>query len=267
MRFKELFRKRFGNIVFFADGDGGGGGETPAWHTDYAYLSENPEASKAFSKYKEPNDAFKGAHEAMKKVGRSFWLPDDHSKLTDEQKNEIRANVAKMEGVPETPDGYDLKIEKGDVSIDEQGIADFKVFAKENNIPVELAKKLLTFQTSFVNRLNKFRNDAIKEITTDSFKQFSKDCGGEANAVMRMQWIKELLQSKCLNSDGKPDKDIWESFAKRIMSEDRVIELPLLRALAEPAQKARGTGGAPAGQPASAVAKGALDYPEMDKKK
>ena len=69
------------------------------------------------------------------------------------------------------------------------------------------------------------------------------------------------------NKDGQPDKDVWEAFEKRLMLGDRVIELPLARALSEAAQYFRGTGGAPAGEPGLAIAKGALSYPEMRKNK
>jgi len=268
MTFKELFRRKFGNIVFFADGDGGdGGGGGESWQSQSAYLTANPEAAKAYEKYKTLEDGIKGGHEAMMKTGKPYWLPDDHSKLTDDQKNEIRANVAKMEGVPDTPDGYELKVKEGAKAIiDEQGLADFKVFAKENNIPVGLAEKLLGFQTAFVDRLNGIREDAIKKITSDTFKQFSKDCEGDSNAVLRQTWIKEYLQTFCKDAEGKPDPKMWESVKKRLFFEENGIELVLLRALSDPAQKAKGEGGAPPGGAPQAAAKGSLDYPEMDTK-
>jgi len=265
--YKELFRRRFGNIVFYAEGDGGGGGggEAPAWHADHPYLSENPEAAKAYSKYTDVNEALKGGHEAMKKTGMPYWLPDDHSKLTDDQKNEIRANVAKMEGVPGTPDGYNLEVSKETKAIiDERGMADFKVFAKEKNIPNGLANELLGFQTAFVDRLNGMREEAIKKIASDTFKQFSKDCEGDSNAVLRQTWIKEYLQGFCKDAEGKPDPKMWESVKKRLFFEENGIELVLLRALRDPAQKAKGEGGAPPGGAPQAAAKGSLDYPEMD---
>lgn len=246
------------------EGNPDGSGEN--WQSQSEYIKATPEAGVAFKDYKTVDDAIKGGHEAMKKVGKPYWLPDDHSNLTDVQKNEIRANVAKMEGVPDNADGYEIKVPEGSM-VDEQGIADFKVFSKENNLPKELAQKLVDFQLSFVDRLNKLRAEKINEMTEANAKQFSKDMGGDANAVLRMQWIKEFLQTKCTGEDGKPDAKVWESFSRRIMHNDRIIELPLLRALSDAAQQARGTGGAPQGDIPGAVAPGALAYQEMDKKK
>jgi hypothetical protein len=223
------------------------------------------------AKYTDANAAMEAALDAQKKVGRPYWLPDDHSKLTDDQKNEIRANVAKMENVPDNADGYVYtKGKETKVPIDEQGIADFKVFCKENKIPQSLFDKLTSFQEGFTDRiaakLNEDNIQAIKKINAETAEKFNKDCGGEANAVLRTTWIKEYLQSFCKDDNGEPDKDMWEAFLKRQFPDDRGTELVLLRALSEPAQKARGTGGAPPGTPASAVAAGALDYPEMKKK-
>lgn len=271
MDFTKLIKSRFINAVFFAEGgDGGGGGdggEGDGWLSESEYANSNPEAKQAFSKYTTRADFEKGAHEAMKKVGKTYLLPEDHSKLTDEQKNEIRANIAKMEGVPETADGYTINIPEGtEVPIDDQGIADFKVFAKENNMPVELAQKCVDFQLNFVKRLNDLRGQAINEMTKTNFDKFSKEVGGESNAVLRMDWIKKYLQSCCLGDEGKPDKDVWESFSKRILHEDRMIELPLMRALAPAAQKHVAEGGAPKGGSEGPMAEGALSYPEMRKK-
>lgn len=242
--------------------------ETPAWQGEHSFFSENPEAAQATAKYKDIDSYFKGAHEAMTKTGRPYWLPDDHSKLTDDQKNEIRANVAKMENVPGTADGY--KYTKGKETkapIDEQGIADFKVFAKENNIPQSVFDKLTGFQEALTDRVSTRANEVyvqkINEVNNKTAERFNKDCGGEENAVLRTTWIKEYLQTFCKGDDGEPDKDMWESFLKRQFPDGKGTELVLLRALMEPAKKARGTGGAPSGTPAQ-VAQDS-DYSEMKK--
>jgi hypothetical protein len=264
---KDLFRNRFGrNIVFFADGDGGGGGETaPEWHGDYPYLVENKEASRAFAKYKEPNDAFKGAHEAMKKVGKPYLMPEDHSKLTEDQKNEIRANVAKMNGVPDTADGYVINVSPDTkTAVDAQAIADFKIFAKSKNLPPDVAQDLVNFQIAFADRIAEQGNQAKIEMTKENFRNFSKKLGGDANTLMAMEQVKNYLQSKCKDDKGAPDPKKWESFLARMFYEDKITEEVLFNALLEPARQFS-TGGAPAGQPAAAAAEGALAYKEMDK--
>jgi len=264
----------FGNpfsVRFFADGGdggdgGGGGGTTPDWHGDFPCLANNPEASKAMSKYADPDAAMSAAVDAQKKVGKAYWLPDDHSKLTDVQKAEIRSNVAKMDGgVPETADGYSLPIPDGTKSpIDEIGLAEFKVFAKENNIPLRLAQGLLGFQTKAMDRMNVLAEQALVKNAVETKNQFAKDCGGEAEAVLRMGWIKEYLQTFCTDAAGKPDPKMWESFEP--FFDKKGMEIVFLRALKGPAQAARGTGGG-AGPGSVIVAPGGQqEYSEMKNK-
>jgi len=257
---------------FFADGDGdggggGGGGETPDWHGDFPCLANNPEASKAMSKYADPDAAMSAAVDAQKKVGRAFWLPDDHSKLTETQKGEIRANVATMDGgVPDTADGYKLAIPEGTkCQIDEAGIANYKVFAKSKNMTQALAQEGLSFQLATTDRNNALAEEALVNNAIETKKQFAKDCGGEAESVLRMQWIKEYLQSKCMGPDGAPDTKMWESFEP--FFDKKGMEIVFLRALAEPAKAARGTGGGAGPGSAAIVPGGDQEYAEMRGKK
>jgi len=268
--FLNLWKNAFGpNLWFFADGDGGdggGGGGELTWHGDYQYFTDNPDAVKAFSKYADESEAFKGAHEAIKKLGEPYRLPKNFDKLSDEQKAEFNTSLAKLKGVPENAEGYEFKVPDG-VSLDEQTLADFKLLCHKQGKTTAEAQEILDLQLGMVGRLNEERDTAIKEMTDSNYKQFVKECGGEKQALLRMGWIKEFLQSKCTTEDDKgemqPDPEMWEAFAKRITYGDRVIELPLLRALSDAAQQARGQGGSPAGAGAGPMAAGALDYPEM----
>lgn len=248
MRIIDLFGM-LRNARFFAD-EGGGGGETPDWHADFPCLAGNKEASGIMAKYKDPDSAMSAAVEAQQKVGRAFWLPDDHSKLTETQKADIRANVAKMENLPLTADGYKIKIAEGTKTpIDDQGMADFKVFCKEKDIPQALAQDLVNLQNVFADRTNesiiKNLNQEIKDRNVKVSAQFSLDCGGDAQAIVRREMIKGLLQSMCKNAEGEPDPKMWEAFEKQF--DEKGIDLPLLRALSEPALAASNAGTLPAG--------------------
>jgi len=238
--------------------------EAPEWHGEVPYLSENPDAGKAFSKYTDVNEAFKGAHEALKKIGEPYRLPKNVAKLSDEQRAEFYSGVAKLKGAPENPEGYDLKIPDG-VTVDDEAVGEFKMLCHKQGKTKAEAQDMLNLQLAMVGRLNARRETAIKEMTAKNAEQFAKEVGGDQNAVLRTGWVKEYLQSKCFGEDGEPDKDVWEAFQKRIMFEDRIIELPLLRALSEAAQHFRGQGGAPMGNMAAAAPAGALSYPEMKK--
>jgi len=264
-RYRQRFEGEAGGEGGEGEPGGGAGADAPPeWHGDHSFFDNNPEGSKAFSKYASADEAFKGAHEAMKRFGKPYHMPEDHSKLTAEQKGEIMANVAKMQGVPESPDGYEITVPDDSV-VDPQGIEDWKAFCHERGMSPTVAQEAVDFQLGFVGRLNEARDTLIKSMTKENFKTFvDTDCAGDKElAGQRMEQVKQFMQTHCTDAEGKPDKDMWEAFQKRTMHGDRMIELPLLRALSQAAQMTVGTGGAPMGAPGSATPKGALDYPEM----
>ncbi len=250
-------------------GDGGSGGEPAGgdhWTAEHGYFQENPDAVKAFAKYKTPDDAFKGAHDLMKKLGKPYQLPEDVSKLPEPQQKEFRVALNKMHGVPEAPDGYNFEVPEGS-PIDEQGINDFKTFAHENGIDPKTAQGLVNFQLSFVDRLNKARGKVIEGMTNANYKAFlNEDCDGDKDvAAVRLENVKKLLQGQFTKPDGTVDTQGWEKFAARIYHGDRIIELPILRALHEAAQQKFGTGGAPGDSYRQAAKSGAFSYKEMDR--
>jgi hypothetical protein len=257
------------NALRFADGDAGGGSgdfTAPDWHGDFPSLANNPEASKAMAKYTDADSAMAGAADAQKKVGRPFWLPEDHSKLTDEQKTEIRANVAKMNGAPETPDGYDIKVPEGS-TIDDRAMAEFKNLAHAAGYSNAEAQKIVDFQLSFVERVNKEVNEAIGRRVKEAFDAYSKEVGGDDTATLHAEWIKRYLKSLAVDGEGKPDEQMWKDFEARNFFNNQGKELILLRALAPAAKQFAATGGSPNTGGAMAEGKGALSYPEMKNKK
>jgi len=267
-----------GMTRYFAPGEGAGGdggtgdaggeaGAKATWHDNHAYFKDNPDAKKAFAKCKDENAAFKAGHDLMKKLGKPFYLPESADKLTADQQTEFRAALGKLHGVPEAPEGYQFNIPDG-AAIDDQGVTDFKAFAHEHGIDPKTAQGLVDFQLSFVDRLNKARGKVIEGMTNNNYKTFlNKDCGGDKEvAAVRLENVKKLLQSQFVNEDGTSDTKGWEAFAARIMHGDRIIELPLLRALHEAAQSKMGTGGAPGGFGQVVPKTPAFAYKEMDPK-
>lgn len=252
---------------FFAEGEGGGGGgDGESWHSQYSYLQENPEAAKAFAKYKTENDAFKGAHEAFKSLGKPYRLPEDHSKLTDEQKDEIRANVAKMEGVPETADGYTVNVPADSRwPSDAEAVANLKKFAKERNWPQKDLQDLVDYEVAAMNKLGEDADKAREKLSKENFDKFSEKLGGNANAIVATEHIKNYLQSFCKDDNGNPDPKMWEQFKSRLFHGDRMVEVILAEALKDVARQ-HSEGGAPSGQEAGAPANGPFTYPEMKKK-
>lgn len=250
-----------------AGGDGGGEGAPEGhWTGEHAYFKNNPEAVKSFAKYKTADDAWKGAHEAIKRFGEPFHLPEEGTKLSKDQQAKLTASVRKLNGVPEDPDGYEIAVPEG-APVDEQGITDWKAFAHEHGLPPAVAQKAVEFQLAFVDRLNKARGKVIEGMTNANYKAFlNEDCGGDKElAAQKLEQVKQFLQQQ-FTKDGVIDTAGWEKFAARIYHGDRIIELPLLRALSQAAQMAVGTGGAPGSFGTATMKAGALSYGEMDRK-
>lgn len=247
----------------------GAGDTTPAWHAEFPSLANNPEASKKMSKYLTADAAMAGAVDAQEKIGRPYSLPDDHSKLTDEQKTEIMANVATMRGKPDTPDGYEVKVPEGAI-IDDQAMADFKALAHAKGFNSKDVQDMLDFQLAFVDRVNKTTNETIGNRIKTGFDQYAKEVGGEATAALHMEWVKRYLKSKATVADdsGKNvfDEQMWKDFEERNFYNNQGKEIILLRALLPAAQQFEATGGGPDGTGSvQAAHKGALAYSEMDK--
>jgi hypothetical protein len=261
-----------------ADGNDGGGadggagadaaaGVAESWHSQFGFFKDNPDAAKRFSKYKTADEAFKGADEAVKRFGKPYHLPDDHAKLSGKHKAEVTAYVRKMSGVPESPEGYEFNV-PDDTAVDDQGMSEFRKLAHERGVDPETAQGLLDLQFGLVGRLNKARAKIIEGMTNKNYQTFlAEDCEGDKEvAGARLEMVKKYLQTQCKGKDGQPDAKLWEAFSARIMHGDRIIELPLLRALTEAAQMHVGTGGAPGGSSPSAAKPGAFNYGEMDGK-
>ncbi len=246
--------------------------DTPEWHADYPCLANNPEASKKMAKYVTADAAMAGALDAQEKIGLPYSLPDDHSKLTDEQKAEITANVAKMRGKPDTPDGYQVKVPEGTL-IDDQALAEFKAVAHAKGFNSKDVQDMLDFQLGFVDRINKTTNETIGNRIKTGFAQYAKEVGGEATAALHMEWVKRYLKSKATVADDSSGKNVfneqmWKDFEERNFFNNQGKEIILLRALLPAAQQFEATGGGPDDTGSvTAAHKGALSYSEMDKKK
>jgi hypothetical protein len=272
---------RFPMYFYSPDGGAGGDGGTAdsggaaaaeggeSWHSQFAYLKSNPEAAKAFAKYKTADDAFKGAHEAIKRFGKPYHLPEDASKLTDEQRAEIDGWHRKTKGVPEKPEGYEFEIPE-DANIDEQTLGDFKKLAHERGVDPQTAKDLLGLQLGMVKRLNEHRGRIFEGMGNNTYKTFKNaDCEGNADlANAKLENVKKLLQTYCVKADGTPDPEMWNGFKTRHFitlndGQDRMTELVLLRPLAELAQMKVGTGGSPGDGSRSMETAGVFSYPEM----
>lgn len=272
---------RFPNIFFSPDGSGGStaattaeggktstaeGGKSEHWTGQHEFFKSNPDAVKSFQDFKTPDDAFKAHVELRKQLSQPFRLPKDGAKLTAEQQAEIDGYYRKAKGIPEAPEGYEFDVPEG-TAIDEQAMGEYRKLAHERGIDPQTAKDLLGLQLGMVKRLNDHREKVIQGMTDNNYKTFlNEDCGGDKDvAAQRLEQVKQFLQTQ-FTKDGTVDTEGWEKFRARIMHGDRIIELPLLRALHHAAQMSVGTGGAMPGGYNSMARSGKTLYAEMRKK-
>jgi hypothetical protein len=204
----------------------------------------------------------------MQKLGKPFRVPEAGTKLTAEQQAEFRTALGKFHGVPAAPEGYEFEV-PADAPLDEQGMTEFRHLLHERGVDPQTAKDLLGIQLGLVDRLNQARLKIIQGMTHNNFKTFTEhDCQGNKDlALESTELVKQYLQTFCVTGDGKPDPKMWEGMCKRLLCDDRLIELPLLRALADAARLKVGTGGAPGSFGRAAATAGAFAYTEMDNKK
>lgn len=238
-----------------------------SWMDGYESLSD-PEVRKSLSKYKDENSAMAGLAEAQKKIGRPYWLPEKHDSLTEEQKAEIRSNVALMDGVPKTAEDYVLTDTEEDAGlfIDPEVVVNYKKMSKELNIPPVTVQKLYDFQKAFVRKQNEWREQAIKEMQQKTFDRLAKELKSPDAVTARMEWIMQYLKDFAKKEDGTFDQEEWDAFSRRNFWNNQGHEYILMAALSPIAQQLKGTGGSPPGGTPMAAAKGSLSYPEMQKK-
>ena len=259
-------------MVFYDSDDPGSGGDpgtgNPAnepqhWldtNPDYADLAKDPDAREHFSKYKTQADQLKSHAELQKQYRKEFRVPnsledmkpEEVTKITDRLKGILKPeHLRDLSGVPEKPEGYEFKVPEGNdkIVVDEQGLTDFRAFCHEKQVPQVLAQELFDLQHALVARTSTERAEAQEKLLTkrtdENYKEYLEtDCDGDKDlAATQMELVKTYLQSTFVKKDGTRDTKGWEQFVKEIYHNDRMIQLPLMRALAPAAQMYAGTGG------------------------
>jgi len=238
-----------------AGGDVGpdGGGEVKTWHAEHKFFQDNPDAVKSFADFKSPDDVFKSYGELRKQQSQPFRLPKDVGKLSAEQQTEFHTALAKLNGVPESPEGYKFEIPE-DVPLHEPTMEKLRVLLHKLGINDEGANEILGLQVGMTRDLATLRKQQFEGLSHNTFKIFkNRDCNGDAALVAtHMVNIKNYLQKQAVDENGKPNPKEWEAFCDRHFLKmadgtERMPELILLRALARPAMETVGEGGAPVG--------------------
>lgn len=79
------------------------------WLNSHEELKSDPGAIKMFSKFADETAAHKAHVQLEKKFGKAVRLPENLESLNDQERTEFTASIRKLQGVPETPEGYKVK--------------------------------------------------------------------------------------------------------------------------------------------------------------
>jgi hypothetical protein len=122
-------------------------------------------------------------------------MPESFEKLTDEQKADVLVKVAKMQGVPDTVDGYELtrpKLPEG-MNYDEEGEKLIKDLALSHNFPQAVTQNLYNLYNSLMLKRHEANIKAAQEAAEKAVNQLEVDWGGTPKAKENFELNKRLL--------------------------------------------------------------------------
>jgi hypothetical protein len=114
------------------------------WYEEDNEITSNADLMKHIKDHgfeETPTKAVRAHFELQKKMGASYRLPDDLSKLTPEQKADILARTQSLMNVPESAEGYEFDKPElpGGMSYNDNLENAYRAFCKENGVSKELA--------------------------------------------------------------------------------------------------------------------------------
>jgi len=247
---------------FDTSGRAGGGGEP--WYSQFEAIAQNDELKSFASKYASAEEAIKGGMNAQKAIGSSFRLPEDTSKLNDEQKAQLMGYINNFREIPDDPSGYELQPNE----LRGQELTDaFASFAKENGLDKQTVHSLV----DWFDNANLAMSQKAQEIQTKQANDAERDLRIEKGAGFE-DMMKGVTQVLMLASDElglsyEDDKGQLRSKINDCLDETALgNRVPLLKLLSwvydkhyadgEPIQSAHGVVGG---------TKSFFDYPSMDK--
>jgi len=194
------------------------------WTTGNEEFAADEVVSKAVSKFDSPYKLGKSYAELEKKLGSEFRIPDDVSKLSDEQKEALNARVKELSGAPKSIEDYQLDIPEEMVSlIDQDAVQAIKETALEKGATQD---QLNAITKTYMDNLAAAYNKQV-EARNEALDAYKKELGSKASEVLgtvdsagktvelgnvqkaAMQLSKELGLDY-VDSDGKPKSKLWD---------------------------------------------------------
>lgn len=184
--------------------------DTSHWLDDFTGISggeDYEDVKKLFAKYDKAENpveaALLGAVDAQKKIGLKVQVPDSFDELTDEQKADVMVKVAKMQGVPENAEGYEVvkpKLPEG-VNYDEEGEKMARELAVNHKLPNAVLQDMVNvYNTLMVKRLEGIQKDEEKA-ATKALTDMEIAYGGKAGLKTNTELVKRMLMHQAGDSE------------------------------------------------------------------
>lgn len=182
-----------GNLL---DGDGGEPSEPAAapqdWPDDWRtrLAGDDEKTLKKLERFNSINDVVRWAQNLEKKMSSGEFkqaLPDD---ATEEEIAQWR----EQNGVPESPDKYDLDVDGLVIGEDDKPhLDDFLQQAHESNMPNEMVKQVVSWHYQNIEKQQESMAEADADFQAESQQALREEWGGEYK--QNINQIKNLLSS------------------------------------------------------------------------
>jgi hypothetical protein len=200
-------------------GDGSGSGSEETHWIDEKYPSLVQHKS-ILGRYKTEEDAHKAHLEARKSISAPYRLPKALDGLNDEQKKEFESSIAKLRGIPDTPDGYKITkpedVPEGIIFTEEDDKA-ARELARKHNASNETLQAFYDFQYEMVRKAHEAKAKANEKAAEECVKQLKDLWKGDynENSVLIERYLRSMVNPNWTTiSDDKDEK--WQKFRTAI---------------------------------------------------
>jgi hypothetical protein len=212
---------------------------------NYDDLGKDPAAIKNLGKYTTEAESHKGHLELIKKFGKSVRMPESLDALDDQGKTDFWASVAKLSGVPEKAEDYQVtrpeNMPEG-LPYNEALEAAAKRIAKESNLPPAVLDKFVEAWNqeqikAFIEAKGK-REDARKKAIGFLQAEYAADYKSNLELVRRL-----IQHPDYVHSD--EDAAVLDDYLRESNVGNNI---PLIRLLVNIARQLVGTGAVAPGE-------------------
>lgn len=160
---------------FSSEGDG-------HWSDEHEDITSNADVLKHARKYKTVSELTKAGFELSTKLGKTYRLPDDLTKLGDDQKTELLTRTRQLRDVPEKPEDYEFEVPEG-MPRNEKLEAAFRAFAHERGYGKKDTAELMDFYHNALKASRDADEEGKKQKASKAEQEWRVRCGATYDTV------------------------------------------------------------------------------------